>query len=145
MSGVIVNDKTDLQSLLEQTMVECGLRELLDTYGIARNKLVRVVISSETGIIAGVNIPATSDEVPLKVPFAALADIRDGIKNILNLGQDKFNLVEQIEDHKTLSSLFEVTLYIGAAQAGDVKVPEAKLSLFYGTLSPCGYRKCCTI
>jgi hypothetical protein len=135
-----------LEALLDKTIVECNLRNILAVHGISGNETVRLDLNTENGTNVSCHVPENNNKTLDEVSLAPIAELREKIKNFLNDGQEKFDLVEEIENHKTQSSLFTLTLNIGSALPGKVEIPKVKLLFSFGTESPCSnprYR-CCT-
>jgi hypothetical protein len=138
-----------LEFLLDQSIDKLNLRNILAAYGISNDEIVKIELSTEDRIIASCNVPERSNVVPAEGSSASLSELRSQMKVFFNDGQKQFNLVEQIEAHKTPSSLVKVTLSIGTTMARKVKIPKLVLIFYVGTESPCSDTpndpySCCT-
>jgi hypothetical protein len=145
-SFIMVPCETVLETLLDKAIVECGLRKTLAEYGISGNETVRLELITENGTNISCQVPENNARTLDEISLAPIAELREKIKDFLNDGQEKLDLVEEIEKHKTPSSSFTLALNIGSTVSEKAEMPKVKLLFSFGTECPCSnprYR-CCT-
>ena len=143
------NAESILYSLLEKTLIECNLRDVLKRHGISGEEIVRVDIESNNEIIASCHLPLNNtetligSEVPAQALAVPLTNLREEVVEILNKGQDLHGLVEELEFYKPKSSLFRIIFNVGIIKIGDLKAPKSVVALRFGYRTPCDPRECC--
>jgi hypothetical protein len=136
-------DPCKLESLLDKTIKDCNLRDILAKYGIPINESVRFDIESNHEVIASCHLPLKNYEVSSQDPISSLTKLRNELVNFLNAGQDLCGLVEEIASYKPQSSLFKIHLNIGTAQFNIEQFYSSTMSFTMGYMIPCPPRPAC--
>ena len=129
--------KTLLESLLDQTIDNFKLRNILVKYGIPSDEIVEIELCIENKVIVTCNVPFGDSNASFEGSFSPLPGLRDCMNDFFNNGQEKFELLKQINDPKTTLFSFKSNLNIGAKLSGEMKIPALVLASFHIVFHPC--------
>lgn len=151
-----LKNRQELDQYLAKSIVEHGLRDILNKYNIPASEPVTMSIQRNDKIIASQEVPQKStfqemsQESGQGISNVPLTNIRDELIAFLNQMESDWGLfsnflmeVEGEEYHDPHALSFDV----GDVQISEIKAqfPSAKLNFRFYLKSPCGIFNCCAV
>lgn len=131
-------DKQKLQSCLAQSVVVCGLRDILTRKGIPSEENVQLHIEYKDEILVSHEIPERSSKIAV---IQQMSDFREEIDDFFNRAEALNGLLgmlpreEPSEDGKT-RTLFKLIFDVGIIKFGEPAVEYPRLQIIH-TMIPC--------